>query len=253
MQNGLLIITMILLSTFSFATDKTICGTHDDRVLSFDPRVGRLSIMKRNYGCTVTLIGKSCALSAGHCLGVLEKAEFNTPTSSNGHAKPAEPNDIYLIDKSTIVYRNDANSMAPGRDWAVMKIKSNPLTGKYPGELQGFYNVKFDSPKVGDTIRISGYGYDPNDKDKNFAQQTDSGTIMQIGSQYKGKSVLYHNIDTMGGNSGSTIRLDSTDEIIGIHTHGGCSSTSGANIGTLISESPDLIEAIQACLASDVL
>src|SRR5690606_2557474 len=55
---------------------------------------------------------------------------------------------------------------------------------------------------------------------------------------------LRYQADTTGGNSGSPVIDDSTGLAIGIHTHGGCTSSSGANAGTAI-EHP----ALQAALA----
>lgn len=229
-----------------FASEKTICGKTDDRQLSFEAPVGRLSVMERNYGCTVTMISRSCGISAGHCITVLEKAEFNTPGSIDRQAKPADPSDTYLIDRSSIVYENGGR----GNDWSVMKLKPNSITGKFPGDVQGFYEVKFKKPAVGSKLRITGYGVDNDDDDRNFAQQTHTGNLVQYGSK-DDVALMTYSVDTMGGNSGSTIRLESTNEIVGIHTHGGCYQYGGANSGTLIASSPKLIQAIKSCLESD--
>ena len=57
----------------------------------------------------------------------------------------------------------------------------------------------------------------------------------------------------MGGNSGSSIILELTQEIIGIHTHGGCTSFGGTNQGTLINEHKKLVAAIKACLDTETI
>ena len=80
--------TLIFLIVFTFsniiyANSKSICGPSDDRELSFELPVGRLSALNKNFGCTVTLIGKTCAITAGHCYSVLEKVEFNVTTLQN--------------------------------------------------------------------------------------------------------------------------------------------------------------------------
>ena len=61
---------------------------------------------------------------------------------------------------------------------------------------------------------------------------------------------LKHNVDTKTGNSGSAIILEETEEIIGIHSHGGCSTSEGAegNGGTAISKNQALAQAIKECL-----
>jgi len=43
---------------------------------------------------------------------------------------------------------------------------------------------------------------------------------------------IHHTVDTCGANSGSLIRDDFTLRGLGIHTHGGCTSTGGSNAGT---------------------
>ena len=55
------------------------CGTTDDRVLSSDPRAGRLLPI----GCTGWLINdcNSCALTAGHCTSNIQVLQFNVPLS----------------------------------------------------------------------------------------------------------------------------------------------------------------------------
>ncbi|MBI2518942.1 MAG: trypsin-like serine protease [Bdellovibrio sp.] len=225
-----------------FAADKTICGPSDDRDLSDNVKIGRVLERGAPAGCTITLIGRSCVLSAGHCIGTFHVAEFNTPPSSNGRiAHPAEK-DIYEVDRASIVSKNNGQ----GDDFAVFRLKANNITGQYAGEVQGHYNVSFDPPRVGAMVRITGYGADRSQGDRNYAQQSHVGPITQISD-----TILYHQVDTMGGNSGSTVILEEEQEIIGIHTHGGCSSYSGSNASTLISAHSALKQAIQNCLKLD--
>lgn len=233
-------------SLHSFASQKTICGATDDRDLSFELKVGRLSTLDTHKGCTATLIGDSCAITAGHCAPVLIRAEFNTPISVDANPQPSKSEDVYLIDQDTIKLEDNG----PGKDWAVFKFKRNETTGKLPGEVQGYYNVSFNQVKKGDTIRITGYGVDSGDVTGNFAQQTHTGKIVKAGGFFS-KTHLKHTADTMGGNSGSSIILEKTQEIIGIHTHGGCYSGGGANQGTLINKHNNLVVAIKACLNSE--
>lgn len=247
MNKGLclvILLSSILASDSVFAGQKSICGETDDRVVSFEAKIGRLFADETHKGCTVTMISDSCAITAGHCLPVLKYAEFNTPLSIDGEAQASDPRDIYSIDESSIVYQNEG----PGKDWAVLKIKANNITGKLPGAVQGYYDVDFSKPKRGDNLRITGYGRDNNDPDRNFAQQTNTGKLVSAGSIFFGNTILTHTVDTMGGNSGSTILNDKTDKIIGVHTHGGCYADGGSNKGTLISTSTKLKEAIRACL-----
>jgi V8-like Glu-specific endopeptidase len=241
MIKGLLL--TILLTSQAFAGQKTICGTNDDRALSFNSKVGRLFADESHKGCTVTMISDKCGITAGHCLPVLKYAEFNTPISEAGQAQASDLKDMYEVDESSIVFEHDG----PGKDWAVLKLKRNEITGKLPGDVQGYYDVSFRKQNKGTTLRITGYGRD-FEATRNFAQQTHSGKLVAVGISYFGDTALAHTVDTMGGNSGSSILNDKTNEIIGIHTHGGCREDGGANMGTVISAHAQLKAAIKACL-----
>ena len=71
-------ILALLLTTGVNAAEKSICGT-DDRVPSSLPKIGRLlGKMSDPGGCTVTMISKTCAISAGHCDSTFGIAQFAT-------------------------------------------------------------------------------------------------------------------------------------------------------------------------------
>lgn len=231
----------LLVTTSLFAGVKTICGENDDRDLSFNPKVARILQVGDPAGCTVTLIGKSCAVSAGHCTSTFGIAEFNTPISRNGRIQNSKPEDTYEVDQASVRYVNGGM----GNDWAVLRLKANNITGRLPGDVQGKYEIATDIvPTSGEVIRITGYGRDSADADRNFAQQSHTGPIYKVRG-----STLYHQADTMGGNSGSSIVRESDQKIIGIHTHGGCSrSRSSANASTLIAKNEAFKKAIVACL-----
>lgn len=234
---------LLVISTNIHATEKSICGSNDDRTLSNDRKVARASSLRKLVGCTVTMIGRSCAISAGHCVDSLEKASFNVPISDKYGAKESNPSDIYLRTKDYLRYKDGGR----GNDWAIIKLLPNTVTGKYPGDVQGFYKVALNStPRKSDRVIISGYGLDSNDPLVSFSQQSDTGSIKKLGSWLK-PSTIEHTVDTMGGNSGSSIILERTQQIIGIHTHGGCDS-SGSNYGTLISKNKILKDVIEQCL-----
>jgi len=222
--------------------EKTICGPVDDRIPSTNPKIGRVLERTAPAGCTVTLIGRSCVVTAGHCLSTFQIAEFNTLPSQNGRITRSDSKDIYEVDRATIVSRD----AGPGNDFAVFRLKKNSITGQYPGDVQGFYKVASEKAKVGDEVRITGYGADRSEGDRNYAQQTHSGTISAISGP-----LMKHVVDTMGGNSGSTVILEETEEVIGIHTHGGCGETSGANSSTFILGHTDVQAAIKNCLTGE--
>jgi V8-like Glu-specific endopeptidase len=234
------IFTMTLTTTASFASPKSICG-QDDRILSFTKEIGRVMKPGEVAGCTITMIGKSCAVSAGHCVeSTFFQAQFNTAPSVGGRIVVPGAKDLYPVQRDTAVYVDDGI----GNDYAVVRLGANAVTGLLPGDAQGYYDVDMDYVAVpGAEISITGYGADYGDLTGNFAQQFHSGIINSSNG-----SELYHEVDTMGGNSGSTIIDVKTGKIIGIHTHGGCFRSGGANASTLISARPELKDAIQSCL-----
>ena len=237
----LVLIALGWLSIGHANNEKTICGQQDDRIPSFNPKVARAIELGAPAGCTITMIGRSCAISAGHCLPTFEIAEFNTPLSQNGDIQHPAEEDIYKIDKTSIISKNGGM----GNDYAVLRLKANAITGKLPGDLQGHYNVSFNLPKTGDMVRITGYGADRSDNDRNFAQQSHSGPIESLP---RSGSIMNHRADTMGGNSGSSIIHEKTGKIIAIHTHGGCSSRGGSNGSTLLATHKLAKAAILKCL-----
>lgn len=241
----LLLASSALAGANSFANDKTICGMNDDRIPSYNPKIARASSKGQLVGCTVTMIGKSCAVSAGHCVGSLEKLSFNVPENNEGLPVASAPEDTYLRSKDYLRYKDQG----AGNDWAVIKIEKNEITGKFPGEVQGHYGVHLEPyGEVGDIIRITGHGHDTENRDKAFIQQTHTGEIIKMGKWFN-KSYFEYRVDTMGGNSGSSIIHEQSQKIIGIHTHGGCrqSGTSG-NMGTILFKNDIFREAVRSCL-----
>lgn len=226
--------------------DKSICGPVDERISSDDPKVARVRQAVNRAGCTLTMIGRSCAVSAGHCENSFEQAEFHVPLSVAGRSAPPAQENIYLVDQSSIEsdIRRPNRGAVEGTDWAVMRLLPNRLTGLYAGDVQGHYAVTFRHPRLGDELRITGHGNSP-DPELTYTQQTHLGVITEMTRE----SVIYHNVDTTPGNSGSAIILEQTQEVIGIHTHGGCRVEGGANSGTLLATNRDFARAIEQCLA----
>jgi V8-like Glu-specific endopeptidase len=249
MKTLTLLLTISLFNYNSMAMDKTICGGVDDRTLSANPKVGRLLGWKYSGGgCTVTLIGKSCAITAGHCKKHFNIVEMNTPISKKGRIQHSAKTDIYKVDKSSIfsVYTSVI------KDYAVLRLLPNKYTGRYPGEVQGFYKVDMNAPKSQKLeIRITGYGLDEDEPTRNKAQQTRTGITSQIYSKDQGPVIRYQ-LDSEGGDSGAAIINEKTQKVIGIHTNGGCGRTTDASIntnrGTAIFQINELKRAIKSCL-----
>ncbi len=219
---------------------RSICGT-DDRIDSDEKKMGRMMRdTKGNGGCTGGMISSTCLITAGHCMSTVEVVEFHVPASdSNGNPVPADPKNQY-VKLETIDYVDGGL----GKDWAVLRYKANPLTEKFPGEAQGFYGVSTDKLEAGDILRVTGYGID-NEKSKSQTQQTHTGELTKFTSR------LSYTVDTEPGNSGTPVVLDSTNEIIGVHTHGGCRASSGSNSGTSLHFSERFQAAIKTCLAKE--
>jgi trimeric autotransporter adhesin len=199
---------------------ESICGTTDDRELSNDPAAGRLL----NVGCTGWIIPNGKIVSAGHCLsnaGTVNTLQFNVPPSlPNGTLQHPGPEDQYAADVSTRVFVNGG----VGNDWGVFEVFPNSVTGLLPKQAQNafFYLMQDLGP---DSIRITGYGTASGVR--NQVQQTHVGP--NAGSS--GTTMRYRT-DTTGGNSGSPVIDAATGLAVGVHTHGGCTSTGGNNNGT---------------------
>lgn len=206
----------------------TICGPTDDRVLSNDLRVAR----NQPTGCTSWMINdcEHCFLTAGHCAGSgLQVVQFNVPLStSSGSIQHPPPSDQYSVDTASL---QTNGGQGTGNDWAYFGVFDNSTTGLSPYDANG--QVAFDliSPPAvsGQNIRITGNGSttSPVSPTWYLVQKTHAGPYFS----FTGTTVRYQT-DTTGGNSGSPVILDGTNNAIGIHTHGGCNSTGGSNIGT---------------------
>ncbi len=208
--------------------DRSICGSLDDRVLSYDNRDARLMPI----GCTAWLFSDhgSRMLTAGHCSpGGGDVIQFNVPLSSNGGTpQNPPPQDQYPVDPGSVQI---TNSVFIGNDWAYFGVFDNSNTGMSPGTAYGVHHDLATStiPSDGRPIRITGYGStsSPVPASWYLVQKTHVGPLVSI----SGNTVRY-STDTTGGNSGSAI-LDENNQIaIGIHTNAGCNS--GGNQGTYI-------------------
>jgi len=204
----------------------SICGPTDDRVLSSDPRSARLLPV----GCTGWLIADcaGCFLTAGHCQGNIQVVQFNVPlsTSSGGLQQPP-PSDQYAVDAASL---QGNGGQGVGNDWAYFGTFPNSTTGMTATQRQGPGFTLAPPPPVGsgNEIRITGFGTDQSPATWNQVQQTHFGPLVTSTA-----TTVQYQTDTTGGNSGSPVIWEQTDQAVGIHTHGGCqSSGAGQNSGT---------------------
>ena len=241
-MKAIIALGLIGLLSQAYAIEKSQCGPTDERVLSYDPSVGRmLKTTNADAGCTGTLISRTCMVSAGHCKDYANLVEFNTRASILWIIIHPGPENIYF--KNDII---DFENSGEGNDWMVFRVRPNRVTGELAGDLQGSYNFSFEMPEVPLDLVITGYGRSEERK-ANFAQQVGYGELRTAEG-----TILGHNIDTEAGNSGAAIVERISNTLIGVHTHGGCgiSSSEGSrtNKGTMLATRKKFQEAIENCL-----
>lgn len=220
----------------------SICGDTDDRIPSTDVRQGRW-----NGGCTAWLISENVFLTAGHCGAPSSNSRMHFTYGTGS----AAIEDQYAADVSSYRSSDDFSfSTGYGHDFGIGRLLPNSNTGLLPGVAQsekcdgggscGWYSLgAVPASTSGITMRVTGYGVAAT---ASQSQKTHTGALTQIitGGGSDGKEYrLGYTMDTTGGNSGSPAINDNTGDAIGIHTHGGCTATGGANAATRI-DHPDL-------------
>jgi V8-like Glu-specific endopeptidase len=218
--------------TAGLPNKETICGSTDNRALSYDDRQGRLMPV----GCTGWMISPDVMLTAGHCFAssTSQILSFKVPLSnSSGVVQPSHPDDQYPTIPSTAKFLNGGI----GADWSISRVGPNSNTTLRPGDAYGMWYTLGSVPSStsGQSIRVTGYGTtsSPVSPTWNQVQKTHTGPLYGITS-----TALRYQTDTTGGNSGSPLYHTNTGYVIGIHTHGGCSTSSTSyNSGTRIDRS----------------
>jgi len=214
---------------------RTICGPTDDRILSADPRQGRLF----PNGCTAWLIDRgACAnrfLTAGHCISAGatgRMVHFNIPLSTSGGTSVAPaPQDQFPIISASI---QSTAGGAIGSDGAQFFTGVNSNTNLQARVYMGgaAYTLAATAPTAaGPVIRITGYGTVETPVSQTWGQVQKTNTGSYAGLQ---GTILTYAVDTSGGNSGSPVVSEANGLAIGIHTHAGCDVSGGANRGTAV-------------------
>ncbi len=230
-------ITEVMVAEASLPLSKSICGATDDRTLLNDPRAGRIVPV----GCSAWLIddAEGCFLTAGHCTGDnFDVVEFNVPLSdANGAINHPGPQDQYPIDLASLQW----DQTVIGNDWAYFGAFPNGQTEMTAIEAQGASYVLGVPPVApgGEMIRITGYGSTSGTQgvplDWNQVGTTHVGPLTIVNG-----SRIQYATDTTGGNSGSAVLVEGTNEAIGIHTNAGCSAGGGSNSGTSLANAAAL-------------
>jgi hypothetical protein len=230
----------------------SICGTTDNRTPSAHAAVGRINTI----GCTGWIINNAASgstidklhLSAGHCYATGQVLQFAVPSSGANcslvHPPAAKQ---FAIDAASSIRVNGG----VGNDYWVFKCFPNSTTGRTTWQEQAAaFTLATSIPANGTTLRNYGFGVDGTNTDnasgssscscsasagtgtRNQTQQTHTGPLNSVSG-----TALNYGFDTCGGNSGSVVQHNSTLQAIGIHTHGGCTSSGGSNSGTAITHS----------------
>jgi hypothetical protein len=237
----------------------SICGTQDNRTPSSNAAVGRIF----SIGCSGWIISNAAAgsstdklhLSAGHCYSTSQVLQFAVPSSGSNCALVMPPAaKQFAIDSAGSQRVNGG----VGNDWWVFRCFANSTTGRTSWQEQATaFTLATSIPAAGTTLRNHGFGLDGTNLDnatgascscsssagtgsRNQTQQTHTGSLASVSG-----SALNHTIDTCGGNSGSVLTNNATGLAVGIHSHGGCTSTGGSNAGTAIT-----LAALQTAIAN---
>jgi hypothetical protein len=239
--------------------EDSICGTQDNRTPSANGAVGRIF----SIGCSGWIITNPASgsavdklhVSAGHCYATSQVLQFAVPASSSNCALVHPPAaKQFAIDSAGSQWTNGG----VGNDWWVFKCFPNSTTGRTSWQEQAAsLTLATSIPAAGTTLLNYGFGLDGTNANnatgnsctcsaaagtgtRNQTQQSHTGSLSSVSGNR-----LNHTIDTCGGNSGSVLLNNSTSAVVGIHTHGGCTSTGGSNSGTAITHT-----SLQAAIAS---
>ena len=230
-------------SSFLSQNHSVVIG-EEDRRPSFEPKVGRLREKRRGVlFCSAALISKSCALTAGHCSFVSYIMEFDIP-DGKGKFTYGSPENTFEIDRNLSTF--ESNGI--GSDWAVIKLKSNSITKKLPGEERGYYQISTDEIHTSDQISVIGYGAAENAF--SFLQQRGDGIVSQLSSDTPHNSLFFeHSADTGNSSSGSPVIDISSSSLIGIHTFG--DKDRAVNSATAIMGHQKLLDLIKKCVSEE--
>jgi V8-like Glu-specific endopeptidase len=177
-----------------------------------------------DVGCTGTLISDDLFLSAGHCgYAVGHTVRFDYQNAPGG--SPARPTRDFTV--SQVVEQEESANW----DYAIVRLNGSP------GREFGHANIAAIDPPAGAQATMIGH---PNRRPK----EIHSATVFDYSSPI-GPNWFRHQIDTVGGNSGSGV-LNADGQVIGVHTNAGCNTTgsiqgnSAMRMSRLVTRSPTL-------------
>jgi V8-like Glu-specific endopeptidase len=195
--------------------------------------------------CSGTLIANNLFLTAGHCitppahLGYViptvlgtstpiskeesatnMKVEFDFQLDPDGNTRPSRPFNVVKLEE---------HELSNVRDYAILRLEGNP------GQDYGMAPVAVIDPPCGSGLCVIGH---PQGQEKRIA----AGTAADVVANW----ILYSDLDTIGGNSGSGVLESPEGPVIGVHIGGGCDDVNeggtnyGVRVGALLQVSPIL-------------
>jgi hypothetical protein len=204
----------------------TIIG-EDNRVSSNYKGIGRTMTGGVSSG-TAWILLNGALVTAKHVPA--GRVEFNVPQSENdGTINHPGNQDIYSPDLDSFI----TGESGLGYDYKIFLSLPNTITGLFPLEAQKAFLRVYDSGYPGGTpptqVVVTGYGMDDDCNvygctfnSDNRTQQTATGPFgALVDFRYDGNGImLYHQVDTENGNSGSPVILPGTNVAIGMHAQG---------------------------------
>ncbi|MFT7562257.1 MAG: V8-like Glu-specific endopeptidase [Flavobacteriales bacterium] len=203
-------------------------GYNDNFVQAMSASVGAMKSIASDSAsgyCSGTLISADQFITASHCVDSNTVGEFVT----FGYQEQT-PGILRNSQQHFEILEVVEDGADFGLDYAVLRLAGSPGTvnGSFPGAdgtAIGWKGVSGELPV--DAVIIQ--------HPLGQAKQVDAGS----GISYSTGRIRYSDIDTQPGSSGSGV-LNDLGQVIGVHTNGGCTTSSGSNSGVFMQDILDV-------------